>query len=611
MRAAGAGAGALEQLRQQREDRRRVAAGGRRLAGGQADLALGHGDAGERCPSSAATSWPWSRNHSAMRVAMKAARSRTSGRLVGGRDDHDRAGQALGAEVVLEELAHLAAALADQGDARETAASVPRAIIDSRLDLPTPEPANMPRRWPRPHGHEGVERAHAERQRLCRPAARPGASGARSSTPTGRTSRSGGPPSIGRPRPSSTRPSSAGADRHAAAAPPVRDARLAGAGRRRSGPSGMQVQPVAVDGDDLGQHARRRRSTRTQLADGGVEPGDVDDRPDAPVDPAGARAGGRPRSRRASCVARRGPGEALTGQHRADALERGGRAGRRRRGAGSATASPGASDGSATSRTDAAAERRRAGAVRRARRGRSGCRRTVAGPSSGAAAPARGARASGRLGGQLELAADDGLGDRATARSAIVRPARRSDRCRRGRPARRRPSQPVGACDDCASRSARRRPRARGAAAPRRRRRATASARRGQSCRLAVPSRAEPRARPARRRRRRPPRAPRSISRAAGAGTGAARGWCAGRRRCRAGAGTVGGRPEGPTARGAQATNSSSLPAADHDLPGSSSVRMTWTIFGLRLLDRARGAPGRAARSPRRGSRRRARTCCG
>ena len=33
-----------------------------------------------------------------------------------------------------------------------TAASVPRVIIDSSVDLPTPEPAKMPMRWPRPHG---------------------------------------------------------------------------------------------------------------------------------------------------------------------------------------------------------------------------------------------------------------------------------------------------------------------------------------------------------------------------------------------------------------------------------------------------------------------------
>ena len=44
----------------------------------------------------------------------------------------------------------------------ETSASVPRAIIDSRLDLPTPDPAKMPRRWPRPHG-TAVSRARTPR----------------------------------------------------------------------------------------------------------------------------------------------------------------------------------------------------------------------------------------------------------------------------------------------------------------------------------------------------------------------------------------------------------------------------------------------------------------
>ena len=43
----GARAGALQQLRQFGEDGGRVAARGRRLAGGQADLALGHGEAGD------------------------------------------------------------------------------------------------------------------------------------------------------------------------------------------------------------------------------------------------------------------------------------------------------------------------------------------------------------------------------------------------------------------------------------------------------------------------------------------------------------------------------------------------------------------------------------
>ena len=42
---AGAGAGALQELRQLGEDGRRIALGGRRLAGGEADLALRHGKA--------------------------------------------------------------------------------------------------------------------------------------------------------------------------------------------------------------------------------------------------------------------------------------------------------------------------------------------------------------------------------------------------------------------------------------------------------------------------------------------------------------------------------------------------------------------------------------
>ena len=44
----GAPSGPLDQLGQQGEDRRRIAARGRRLARGQADLALGHGIARDR-----------------------------------------------------------------------------------------------------------------------------------------------------------------------------------------------------------------------------------------------------------------------------------------------------------------------------------------------------------------------------------------------------------------------------------------------------------------------------------------------------------------------------------------------------------------------------------
>ena len=71
------------------------------------------------------TSRPWSRNHSAMRVAVNAARSADQRGLVGGGHDDDRAGQALGPEVVLDELAHLAAAFADQREHRHVGARCP------------------------------------------------------------------------------------------------------------------------------------------------------------------------------------------------------------------------------------------------------------------------------------------------------------------------------------------------------------------------------------------------------------------------------------------------------------------------------------------------------
>src|SRR4051812_23427766 len=88
-----------------------------------------------------------------------------------------------------------------------TSADVERAIMPMSDDLPTPEPAKMPRRWPWPHGtSESRARTPSEMRSWMR----------------GRVSGSGGDalagrrgvvsaisprPSIGRPRPSRTRPS--------------------------------------------------------------------------------------------------------------------------------------------------------------------------------------------------------------------------------------------------------------------------------------------------------------------------------------------------------------------------------------------------------------------
>ncbi len=157
-------AGALEQLRQQREHARRVAARGGRLADRQADLALRHGEARDRV------------HHQHHVGALVAEVLRDRGRrergldahergLVGGRDDHDRAGHALGPEVALDELAHLAATLADQADDVDVGGrragdhAQQRRLADAGAGEDA-EPLAAAAR------HERVERADAERDAL-------------------------------------------------------------------------------------------------------------------------------------------------------------------------------------------------------------------------------------------------------------------------------------------------------------------------------------------------------------------------------------------------------------------------------------------------------------
>ncbi|GJE73392.1 hypothetical protein CHKEEEPN_4957 [Methylorubrum podarium] len=110
-----AGAGALHQAGQAREDGGREAAPGRRLARGQPDLAERAGEAGDRIHH----------QHDAPAGVAKMLGDGRRGlgrlhpldrRAIGGRDDEDGAGHALGPEMALDEFAHLAPALADQGD---------------------------------------------------------------------------------------------------------------------------------------------------------------------------------------------------------------------------------------------------------------------------------------------------------------------------------------------------------------------------------------------------------------------------------------------------------------------------------------------------------------
>ena len=204
----GGGAGALEQPGQQREDARRVAAGGGRLAGGQADLALGHRDPGEAVhhqhdvPAAVAEplgdpggdegrAQPLDR-----RVRRRWRRRRPSGARPSGPRSFSRNSRTSRPRSPTSAIT-------------EISASVPRAIIESRLDLPTPEPAMMPRRWPRPHG-TSVSSARTPRPSWRSMRGRLSAvRGGVLDRDQRRGRSSGGPPSIGRPRPSSTRPRSA------------------------------------------------------------------------------------------------------------------------------------------------------------------------------------------------------------------------------------------------------------------------------------------------------------------------------------------------------------------------------------------------------------------
>ena len=219
---AGDGAGALEQPGQHGEDARREAAGGRRLAGRQADLALGQGDPGQAVHHqddvAAGVAEPLGDPGRDERRPQPHDRG-----LVGGGDDDDRAGQALGAEVVLEELADLAAALADQRDHRDLGVG---AAGDHREQAGLADAGA---------GHDAEALAAAARRSARRGRGRRGRAAGRSgggSAARGRlvvdddlrqVRRATVRRRCGRPRPSSTRPRSSSPTAIRRAAPACRD----------------------------------------------------------------------------------------------------------------------------------------------------------------------------------------------------------------------------------------------------------------------------------------------------------------------------------------------------------------------------------------------------
>ena len=169
--AQGAAAGPLHQLRQQGEDRGGIAAGGGRLAGGQPDLALRQGEAGQRVHQ---------QQHVLALVAEVFGDGRgrqgrlhaDQGRLVAG-GHHDHAlGQPCGAQVALDELVDLAAALADQGDDDHVGRGVAGHHAQEHA-LAHARAGEDPHPLPLAAGQQAVDRADAGGQRLADP--RPGA----------------------------------------------------------------------------------------------------------------------------------------------------------------------------------------------------------------------------------------------------------------------------------------------------------------------------------------------------------------------------------------------------------------------------------------------------
>ena len=157
-------AGALEQARQRGEHRRRIALRRRRLADGEADLAPRHRDARDRVDHQQHFLALIAEILGDRRRDERAARAHER-RLVAGRDDDHRARESFGAERVLDEVAHFAAALAEQRDdvdvglrlARDHAEQ--RALADARAGEDADALAAADR-------EQAVDRANARLERL-------------------------------------------------------------------------------------------------------------------------------------------------------------------------------------------------------------------------------------------------------------------------------------------------------------------------------------------------------------------------------------------------------------------------------------------------------------
>ena len=156
--------GALQHPRQQVEHRRRVSFLAGRFAGGQADLALRHGEAGDRIHDQQHVGALVAKIFGDRQRHETGADAQRRGTVRSGADHH-RTLAAFGTQLVFEKGAHFAIALADQRDHRDIGGIVARHGAEQSA-LADAAAAEDPHALAFAAGHHGIDGADAGGNRL-------------------------------------------------------------------------------------------------------------------------------------------------------------------------------------------------------------------------------------------------------------------------------------------------------------------------------------------------------------------------------------------------------------------------------------------------------------
>ncbi len=173
---AGRLSGALEQAREHGEDARRVAAAGRRLAGGEAHLALGAGEARDRVDQKKHARALVAEVLGVRRRHLRGAQPLERGHVARG-DDHDALLAALGARASARGTRPPRGPARRRAPRRRRRPRRPRAMAPSSVLLPTPGAGEQAHALPLAEREQPVEDAHAGREAAWPPGAASSAAG--------------------------------------------------------------------------------------------------------------------------------------------------------------------------------------------------------------------------------------------------------------------------------------------------------------------------------------------------------------------------------------------------------------------------------------------------